>query len=153
MTIRELYVCDTCCLISYFESIFAPLGAVINLSYDARSLINNALSDLNSNIRISIPSVVFGEIYDKWLDTEETVKKFYYDAYSKLNTCPNIEIKSIEKDVLNQLITIEHELNNHEISDKIVVASALELDCALITTDTKIIEYNENQNRIRRILN
>lgn len=153
MTIRKLYVCDTCCLISYFDSIFEPLGAAIALSVSARALLDDVIKNIHSNIRISIPSVVFFEIYAKWLTTEEVTKMFYYQAYQKLLSCPNIEIKAIEKDVLLHLTSIGHELSDHEIFDKIVVASALELDCPLMTTDTKIIEYQKNQKRIVGILN
>jgi PIN domain nuclease of toxin-antitoxin system len=153
MTIPEIYVCDTCCLISYFRDIFEPLGAGINLSPGTRSLIDFALCPDYSNIKISIPSVVFCEIYDRWLLSKETVKQFYYEAYLKLDSSPNIEIKPIEKDVLYHLITIDGELNDHEITDKIVVASALELDCPLITTDETIINYHKSQNKIRKIIN
>jgi PIN domain nuclease of toxin-antitoxin system len=153
MTTREIYVCDTCCLISYYRDIFEPLGAVIQLSNGTRSLIDNALDPIYSHIKISIPSVVFCEIYDKWLHSEEITKQFYYEAFLKLSSCPNIEIKSIEHDVLINIITIGQELNDHEIIDKIIVASALELDCPLITTDETIISYHKNQKRIPRILN
>lgn len=153
MIIHEIYVCDTCCLISYFRNIFEPLGAVINLSDSARSIIDSALCPTYSNVKISIPSVVFCEIFDKWLYTEESAKQFYYDAFSILRSSPNIEIKPIERDVLLNLITIGQELNDHEIFDKIVVASALELGCPLITTDEKIISFHTNQKRIQRIIN
>lgn len=153
MIIRELYVCDTCCLISYFNDIFEPLGANIALTYNARSLMDSAIQPFECNVKISIPSVVFIEIFDKWLKKEENVKRFYFDAFLKLQNSPNIEIKTIEKAVLRNLVTIEDVLDRHEISDKIVVASALELDCSLFTTDTKIIEYYRNKNQLYKIKN
>jgi len=113
---------------------------------------DRAIKPFEDNIKLSIPSVVFIEIFDKWLIKEEYVKSFYYNAYLKLLESPNVEIKPIERDVLEILITIKDELDEHEISDKIVVSSAIELDCSLLTTDNKVIEYNKRRKRIMRIV-
>jgi len=152
MTDQKRYVCDTCSLISYFDTIFEPLGAGISLSNSARAIIDEAISPTFDNIKLSIPSVVFFEIFDKWLLTEENTRKFFYDAFSKLRNSPNVEIKPIERGVMEKLVTIEDELFRHEIYDKIVVASAIELECPLLTTDTIIIEYNKKRGRIPKIL-
>jgi PIN domain nuclease of toxin-antitoxin system len=144
------YVCDTCCLISYFDSVFRTLGASTNISPKFRDIIDKTLNHFNSPLRISVPSVVFIEIFDKWLHDEETVKQFYYEVYYRIQESPNFEIKPLDKQVLEILASIEGGLANHDIFDKIVVASAIELDCPVLTIDKKIIRYMKSFRKLRQ---
>ncbi|MDY6904040.1 MAG: hypothetical protein SWH61_05075 [Thermodesulfobacteriota bacterium] len=108
---------------------------------------------MNTNIRLSIPSVVFIEIHEKWLTTEEFLRKFYYEVYSKLIQSDNIEIKPIDREVLENLINLDGVLSDHDLHDKIILASAMTLDSPLITTDIDIINCVSEFNIIPTTLN
>ena len=136
----ELYVIDTNAIISYFDRVFDKPS---RLSALARRLIDTALSSSVEDIKVSVPSIVFVEVFDKWLDTEEMSAKFYYEVFQLLEQSPNIEIKPVEQEVLQNILQVRGILTDHEIHDKIIVASAVMLNCAIITTDTKIREYAE----------
>lgn len=134
------YVIDTNSLIFYFNKIF---GEPDKLSAKTRLLIERALSSSEGDIKLSIPAVVLVEIFEKWIRTEEFAAKFHYEVFSLISQSPNIEIKPIEREVLGNLLKIGGELRNHDLHDKIILASAMMLECPLITTDNKIIEYVE----------
>ncbi len=135
---ERLYVIDTNAIISYFNQVFhqPPL-----LSAKATHLIEQALSTSSDTVKLSIPSVVFVEIYEKWFRTEEFARKFQYEVFELIKQSPNIEIKPIEREVLENILSIRESLSNHEIHDKIILASAMMLNCSLITTDQSISDY------------
>jgi len=145
-----LYVIDTVSFIDYFDNIFGRYG---NLSYKARNIIDNAFNAYSGLIKLSIPSVVLVEIYEKWFSDEEFAAKFYYEVYSLIKTSPNIEIKPIEREVLENLIKIGGNLTDHEIHDKLILSSAMMMKCPLITRDPEIIKYFKNTNVIPAIIN
>ena len=134
----KLFVSDTNALISYFLKVF---NVKSKLSKNARILFDCALSNSIDNIRLSIPSVVFVEIFEKWFISEEFARKFYYEVYTPIIESPNIEIKPIEQEVLENLLKIRGILSNHEINDKLILASAMMLNCPLITVDKSIIKF------------
>ena len=146
----KLFVSDTNALISYFHEVFKVRH---NFSDKAMQIFDCALSTSNDKIKLSIPSVVFIEIFEKWFLTEEFVKKFFYEVFTPLIESPNIEIKPIEKEVLENLINIRGSLANHEINDKIILASAMMLNCPLITNDQSIIDYVNENSVIPSIIN
>ncbi len=153
---RNLYVIDTCCLIAFFDSIFryAPdYDGSAELSPKTKTIINQAIISETTDIRLSVPSVVFIEIYEKWLGTEEFSKIFFYEVYSVLKQSVNIEIRPIDREVLENLIAINGILKNHDLHDKIVLASAIALESPLITTDTDVIDYVSEHKVIPAILN
>lgn len=135
-----LYVIDTNGIIGYFDEVFK---AASNLSNYARTLIECALSAFPQDVKLSVPTVVFVEIFEKWLDGEEMAAKFHYEVFNLLARSPNIEIKPLEQEVLENVLQIGGTLAEHEIHDKIILASAIMLNCPMITTDTKIREYVE----------
>ncbi len=135
---NNIFVTDTSSIISYFNKIF---GVRQKLSSISRRLIEEALLTSSSNIKLSIPSVVFIEIYDKWFVKEETARKLQYEFFQVIKKSPNVEIKPIEQEVLDNVLIIGDELASHDMHDKIILASAIMLECPLITTDTKIINY------------
>jgi predicted nucleic acid-binding protein len=135
-----LYVIDTNGIIGYFDHVFE---APANLSMSTRSLIERALSTSPQEVKLSIPSIVFVEIFEKWLDCEEMAAKFHYEVFNLLARSPNIEIKPVEQEVLENMLEIRGTLADHEIHDKIILASAMMLNCSIITTDPKIREYVE----------
>lgn len=115
----KLFVSDTNALISYFHKVF---NVKSKLSKNARIIFDCALSNSIDNIKLSIPSVVFVEIFEKWFISEEFARKFYYEVYTPIIESPNIEIKPIEQEVLENLLRIRGNLSNHEINDKLILA-------------------------------
>ena len=111
------------------------------ISNRAHALIDVALSPRPQNVQLSIPTVVFVEVFDKWLIEEEFAEKFYYEVMTPILDSPNIEIKPIEREVLENMLSIGAELADHEVHDKLILASAMMLQRPLITSDTKIIEF------------
>ncbi len=134
----RLFVSDTNALICYFHEIFQVEQ---KLSNRALTIFKRALSTKDEDTKLSIPSVVFVEIFEKWFLSEEFLKKFYYEVFIPISESPNIEIKPIEKEDLQNLVRIRGSLSNHEINDKLILASAMMLNCPLITIDQKITSY------------
>ena len=150
MIMNHVYVSDTNSIIYYFENIFNQPN---ELSDRALRIIESAIYNHEADIRLSIPSVVFIEIYDKWLANEEFTARFFYEVYTPIIESPNVEIKPVERDVIEILPQIRGNLNSHDIHDKIILSSAIMLECPLITTDTDIIRFVEQTNIIPRIVN
>ncbi len=154
MSIR--YVVDTNCIISYYSEIFkdAPnYQGSRRLSRKTRGIIFEAIDSGMTDIRLSIPSVVFVEIYEKWLKTEEFLKKFFYEVFVPLRDSPNVEIRSNDREALENLLNIGFQLDGHDLHDKLVLAAAMALQAPLITTDQKIIDYVNEEQVIPAILN
>ncbi len=133
-----LYVLDTTSLISHFKHVFSRPSAI---SQRAHGLIDVALRPGPQNVQLSIPAVVFLEVFDKWLVDDEFAEKFYYEVMIPILDSPNIEIKPIEREVLENMLTISAELENHEVHDKLILASAMMLQRPLITSDTKVVDF------------
>lgn len=133
-----LYVLDTTSLISHFDRVFLRPSAI---SAEARTLIDVALSAEPQRVQLSIPSVVFVEVFEKWLNDEEFAAKFYYEVMIPILNSPNIEIKPIEREVLENLLLIGAELADHDVHDKVILASAMMLKRPLITSDRKVIQF------------
>lgn len=145
----ELFVSDTTSLISYFNDVFSVPDV---LSPKARRLIKAAVSTAPTSVRISIPSIALIEIYEKWLVTEECLQAFHYEVLGPLRASPNIEIRPIDKEIIDNLLSIKDNLADHEINDKIVVASAIALNCPIITNDGEIIKYSKRHQNTPLIL-
>ena len=142
------YVTDTDSIISYFHKIF---GVKQILTSKARQIISHALVTYPSITKLSIPSVVFIEIFDKWFTDDEKSRKLRYEFYEVIKQSPNIEIKPIDQEVLENLIVLEDELSNHDMHDKIILSSAIMLNCPIITTDRTFINYLRKHKTIRYI--
>jgi len=102
---------------------------------------NEAIFSRETEVRLSIPSIVFVEIYEKWLSNEEFCRKFYYEVFMKLRQSPNIEIKPLDQEVLEYVIANQEVLPKQEMHDRIVLASAMSLKCILFTTDKQVKDY------------
>ena len=138
MTSIKRYVADTNAVISYFNDVFSVQPSV---SVVALAIIEKAVNRPELNIRLIIPSIVFVEIYEKWCRNEEILRRIYYDVYKPLTEKPNVELKPVESEVLENLLGIGGVLSGHDLHDKIIVASAMMLECPLITSDQKISQY------------
>ena len=134
----KFYVIDTNGIIGYFCHIFEVPE---RLSKKTCGIIDQAFKLYETEIKISIPSVVFVEIFEKWFWNESFAKKFYYEIFTPTKESPNIEIKPIDQEIMERLMEIKGNLENHDLHDKIVLASAMMLGCPLITTDTAITDY------------
>jgi predicted nucleic acid-binding protein len=145
----RLYVLDTTSLISHFSQVFSRPSVI---SSRAHALIEVAFRSGPQSVQLSIPSVVFVEIFDKFLRNAEFAAKFYYEVLMPIQASPNIEIKPIEREVLDNMLAIGGELANHEVHDKLILASAMMLQCPLITSDEKVIKFVEKYKVIPAIV-
>ena len=144
------YVIDTNGLLSFFAGVFydAPgYDGSPTISQKARNAIQEAVYSFGGGVLLSVPSIVFIEIYEKWLRSEEFFRKFFYEVFTPLKQSPNVEIRAIDQEVLENLLTVDGCLAEHDLHDKIVVASAMTLECSIITYDHKIIEFVGNGER------
>ncbi|WP_417386017.1 hypothetical protein [Gimesia sp.] len=94
---------------------------------------------------------MFVEIYEKWLTEEEVNREFYYEVYQRINNSPNIEIKPVDREVVENVAGLKDNLLNHDMHDKIIFASAMTLECPLISCDRELIKYNSIHKVIPRI--
>ncbi|MEQ8520487.1 MAG: type II toxin-antitoxin system VapC family toxin [Cytophagales bacterium] len=144
------YVIDTNSLISYFSDIF---GEPSKISKSSLSIINSAF--LQENVVLIIPNVVFVEIFKKWYRSNEWSEKIKYEVYQKVISRPNIEIRSIDIELIEYFVSIteiesKYNFDNH---DKQILACAMMLDCDLITSDQKLMRYNRRMNVVPAIHN
>jgi PIN domain nuclease of toxin-antitoxin system len=142
------YVVDTTSLISYFNNIFSGPAKI---SRDALKIIETAFKR-DSDIKLSIPSIVFVEIFDKWFSNEEIAAAIRIEIMTLIAERPNIEIKPVEKEVLENFIKISDDFIKFDNHDKIILASSMMLQWPLITSDSKIIRYNNKYKVIPDII-
>ena len=140
---KHRYVLDSTALISCFPAIFDSPSKISDRS---ASIIHKAIAFDDSAILI-IPSVVFVEIYDKWFrgnnsQDDEFREKFKAEIYHPIQTASNIEIRELDIEVLEMFLQLDDPHVNLENHDKIVLATSSVLQAALITSDRKIIRYN-----------
>jgi predicted nucleic acid-binding protein len=145
-----IYVTDTNALISYFHDVF---GVNRDLSARTRRLVAEAFHAYPTDVKLSIPAVVFLEVFEKWFVSEEFAARFHYEVFAPIHESPNIEVKPIDQEVLENLARIEDDLRDEDMHDKIILASAMMLNCPLITTDEVIIKYVNTNPVIPFILN
>jgi PIN domain nuclease of toxin-antitoxin system len=154
---KKRYVIDTNGLISFFAGVFEDtLGFDDStlISRKARNAIQEAVYSSEGAVLLSVPSIVFIEIYEKWLRSGEFSSKFFYEVFTPLKQSPNVEIRAIDQEVLENLLAVDGCLAEHDLHDKIVVASAMTLECPIITVDHKIIEFVGNgDGKIPDVLN
>lgn len=145
----DRYVIDTSALISYFSHVFDRPSQI---SQRGLKIIDSSFRKENSIL--IIPSIVFIEIFKKWYKDEEWSNKIRYEVYEPIKSKSNIEIKPIEQEVLENFIKITdiepgHNFDNH---DKQILASAMMLNAPLISSDARLIRYNEMKKVIPAII-
>jgi predicted nucleic acid-binding protein len=138
----ERYVIDTTSLISYFDDIFEEPPKI---SQDAIKIIHSAF--MEENVILIIPNIVFVEIFKKWYQNEEWAEKIKYEVYQKVISQPNIEVRPLDIELLENFVRItdiepNYNFDNH---DKQILACAMMLNCNLITSDRRIIRYNNRK--------
>lgn len=154
---KKRYVIDTNGLISFFSRVFEDtpgFDGAPPISQRTRRAIESAVSPYEGWVLLSVPSIVFIEIYEKWLRSGEFFRKFFYEVFIPLKQSPNIEIRAIDQEILENLLDVDGCLTEHDLHDKIVVASAMTLECPIITVDPKIIEFvGSGERKIPKVLN
>ena len=103
----ELFVTDATSLISYFSNVFEKPSQI---SREALNLIDRALLN-DPAIRLSVPSIVFVEIFEKWFKSEEFAAKIRSEVFEPINNASNIEIKPLEQEVLENLLRKDNLIN------------------------------------------
>jgi len=139
------YVIDTNALISYHAELFEETP---KLSRKALNIIEQGITyshnSYNPNrIILFIPSIVFVEIFEKWFrgTDEEFRKEFISTVYQPLSNAENIEIREIDREVVEKFMTLSDPEINLENRDRVILASALSLQADIITSDAKISRY------------
>lgn len=135
------FVADTHTVIWYFSRFFGQRN--LN-SEGVNQVFHQVLNNSLTNFRLVIPSVVFLEIFDKFCRTENDAARIYYECFVPLEACPNVEIRELDKEVIEMLINLGDVLASHEVNDKIVVATSAVLECVLLTRDPVIQEFSKN---------
>lgn len=145
----SLYVIDTCSLISYFGKIF---GEESSISSKSLKIIDDAFKYQNSNL--IFPTAVFLEIFHKFCREEEKTALIKYEIYQRIKEQSNMEIQPLDKEILENFIKItdiesDYKFDNH---DKQIYASAMTMNCPLISSDSRLIRYNERKRLVKAIL-
>lgn len=148
---KEIYVVDTCALISYFQPYLK--GSDVSISEESLSIIDKAF--YSNEINLIIPSTVFIEIFKKWFKTEEDAARIRTEIYHRISERENMEIQPFDKEILgNFLRIVDIEPNqNFDNHDKQILAAAMTMECPLITSDTRLIRYNKRKNVVPAIYN
>lgn len=134
------FVFDTVGFINFHHDFF---NEKLHLSQRLIEDVNKCLSPDYIDYKLIIPSIVFVEIFDKQLRTDEKASQFKYEILSKYLSCDDVEIKGIDKEVLEIYYSINNNVIQLETHDKIVLSSAIQMQGKLITNDGKITTYVE----------
>lgn len=150
---KKRIVVDTTAVISYFSSIFER-GSQI--TPNGLSIIRDAF-ELDDKIVMIIPSIVFVEIFDKWFlgsreKDEEFRAKFFAEVMHPIQKSPNMEIREIDDEVIEQFLELYDENIGLEQRDRIILASAVVLNAYLITSDKKIISFQNKYKKLPGII-
>jgi predicted nucleic acid-binding protein len=146
--VSRLFVVDTNAIISHYGDVLDRDACVTStaLGYIKRAFLPG------SDIRLSVPSFVFVEMVCTLGKSQEARAKLRYEVFEPIRNCPNIEIRPLEKDTLHQMMKIADPTINLENHDKIMLASAMVLDCPLITSDAKILQFNRKHKAVSQIV-
>lgn len=136
------FVIDTTALISYFCRVFEQPSQISKKGL----LYLDKVFKGQDNYLMVIPSIVFVEIFDKWFrernsSSEEFRAKFIAEVYKPIKANPNIEIREIDLEVLQNFLDLDDSIINLENRDRIILASAVTLNAPLITSDRKVQKY------------
>ena len=93
----------------------------------------NAFEDAIEEGIVIVPSIVLAEIM--FIAKKGRISLGFAETLGKIEEQENFEVAALDSDVLKMADTIEVDLEMH---DKLIVATALHLDSALITRDRRI---------------
>ena len=145
----NIYVVDTCAVISYFTESFP--GSNISISQASLDLIDEAF--YSNEVKLIFPSTVFIELFKKWFKTDEDAARIKTEVYFRIKNQENMEIQPFDKEILTMFTEIDdietkYNFDNH---DKQILAAAMVMQCPLITSDTRLIRYNDRKNVVPKI--
>lgn len=144
---NHLYVVDTVTFINYYNDFFNEESRI---SSSTRKLLDKCFDYFDSEYKLIIPSIVFVELYDKFLKSEEKAFEFKYEIFNPIKENIDIQIRSIDQELMECFINIQIAKVKLELHDKIVLSTALILNCPIITCDNKIIEFLNNTDKTIR---
>ena len=139
------FVFDTVGFINYHFDFFQQSSS---LSQKTIKDIEKCFSSDFIDYKLIVPSIVFIEIFDKQLNSDERAAQFKYEILSKYLNCEDVEIKGIDKEVLEIYQNINNKIVLLETHDKIILSSAIQMQGKLITNDGKIKTYINATNEI-----
>jgi len=139
MTTPTVYVADTNALISAFPDFF--INDTNQISEGGISIIRSAIFDYSSPYRVSFPCVIFIELRRLFLHDAEITSKFFFEIFTPILNSDFAEIREIDKEILINTLKLDGALEKHELHDKIVVSSAIALNCPVITSDTAMHQF------------
>jgi len=145
---EKLFVLDANALISYFKEVFSEEPTISN---SALKIIDKGFNNYDL-VKLSIPSIAFVEIFDNFCISDEDTQKIRYEIILPIFEMPNIEVRELDKEVLENIILLDDNIVNLENHDKIVLSTAMVLDSPLITSDNNIMEYVQKDRVIERII-
>jgi hypothetical protein len=148
MTTETRFVIDTVALINYHNFIFNEKNKI---SKRARLIIENGFN-IYSPIKLIIPSTVFLELHTKFGTNKEILRKLYYEIFFKVKESPDIEIKPLEKELMDEFIKIDDSIVPLEHNDKLILSAAIQLNCSLISIDPEIISYVNKTKVIPKVI-
>ncbi|GEQ86423.1 hypothetical protein ULMS_19310 [Patiriisocius marinistellae] len=145
----KLYVVDTCALISYFNTSF--IGSQVSISQESLDIIDLAFH--SNDVKLIFPATVFIEIFKKWFTTLEEIERIKAEVYNVIAEKENMEIQPFDLEILENFLDIidiekKHKFDNH---DKQILASAMTMQCPLITSDQRIDRYNKRKKVIPNV--
>ncbi|WP_306568114.1 PIN domain-containing protein, partial [Flavobacterium lindanitolerans] len=108
-----------------------------------------------TEIKLIFPSAVFIELFIKWFKNEELAARIKTEVYYRIKSRENMQIRTFDKETLENYMRIQNIEDNHNFDghDKQIFASAMTMNCRLITSDERLIRYNKKQKLIYGILN
>jgi PIN domain nuclease of toxin-antitoxin system len=145
---KQRFVIDTNALIGYFHRV---LDQPPRMSRHAFSLIRKAFYYPDEIILI-IPSIAFIEVFEQFILNEESQAKFKAEVLQPIRHAPNIEIRPIDLEVLENFLLLEDQNVRLENHDRIILASAMALQCPLITSDPQIKRLNKRRRFIPKVI-
>jgi hypothetical protein len=146
---NQIFVIDTVAFINYYNVFFEEKRF---LSDKVVKILDSCLSRDKPNYKLIIPSIVLLEVFDKQLKSDEKSEEFKYTILKPLMDNDDVEIKSIEPEVVVVLAKIndpDFKLENHDL---IVLSSAVQMDAPIITNDRKIISFLNQTRFIKHLI-
>ncbi|MCZ4221938.1 PIN domain-containing protein [Pedobacter rhodius] len=134
----HLFVFDTVSFINYHFDFF---DEKLKLSKNVVDDIKRCLSPDFLDYKLIIPSIVFVEIFDKQLKTDEKASKFKSEILSVFLDSDDVEIKGLDAEILEIFYNIDNDIIKLETHDKLILSSAIQMKAKLITNDEKIKTY------------
>lgn len=129
------FVFDTVGFINFHAEFFESEN---RLSKKIIAEIEKCLSPDFIDYKLIIPSIVFIEVFDTQLLTDNKARRFRQDILTLYLDCEDVEIKGLEKEVMEIYNSIDDNIIKLETHDKIILSSAIQMKGKLITNDGKL---------------